>query len=66
MMTVDMTTHYNSDHNRSIFYDRNVRLWTLIRLDGEGYQFGDAEYRVHRSDAIAWLNEPNKQTPHSG
>ena len=54
--SIDMTTYYGSDHKRSIFYDPNIRLWTLIRLDGEGYQYGDAEYRVHRHDAIAWLN----------
>lgn len=27
-----------------IFYDRKLRLWTVLMLDEEGNQTGDAEY----------------------
>jgi hypothetical protein len=51
-----MKTHYNYEGNARIFYDRHIRLWTMIKLDDEGNQIGNAEYTPCRIEAKMWLS----------
>jgi hypothetical protein len=51
-----MKTHYNLERSAQIFYDRHLRLWTLIRLDAEGNQVGAADYTTCSIRAKMWLN----------
>jgi hypothetical protein len=51
-----MKTHYNYEGNARIFYDRHLRLWTMISLDLEGNQIGSADYTTSRERAFTWLS----------
>jgi hypothetical protein len=35
------------------FYDRAIRLWTLVLVDDGGNQIGDAEYAVRKTEVDA-------------
>ena len=51
-----MKAHYNLERSGMIFYDRHLRLWTMIRLDSEGNQIGSADYTSCSIQAKLWLN----------
>ena len=36
----------------TVFYDRNLRLWTAFEIDGNGYQTGAAEYDVRKDTLV--------------
>ena len=50
-----MQSHYSLDKLKKAFYDRQCRAWTMLELDGQGNQIGDAAYHVSRRIALAWL-----------
>lgn len=53
---MNMKTYYNADRTARIFYDTNIRLWTLVSLDLEGNQVGSADYTNSRERAFTWLS----------
>jgi hypothetical protein len=40
-----------------LFYDRSLRLWTLLWQDAEGNQIGDAEYFGTKPEALDWIKK---------
>ena len=50
-----MKTYYNADRSARIYYDPNLRLWTLTSHDLEGNQIGSADYTTSRDRAFTWL-----------
>ena len=34
------------------FYDRNIRSWTVYKVDKNDYQIGDADYYANRSGML--------------
>lgn len=52
-----MKTYYNADRSARIYYDPNLRLWTMISLDLEGNQVGSADYTTSRERAFTWLSQ---------
>jgi hypothetical protein len=40
---------------RRVWYDRRQRLWTMLKLDANGDQQGDADYTSNRELAFRWL-----------
>ena len=55
-----MKTYHNPERSRRAYYDPHLRMWTMIELDREGNQIGNAEYHVSRTTVFAWLKETNK------
>ena len=51
-----MKTYYNADRSARIFWDTNLRLWTMISLHLEGNQVGNADYTNSRERAFTWLS----------
>lgn len=51
-----MKTYENDGKSRRVWYDPCLRLWTLQCLDPAGYQVGEVEYAVTKSDAFEWLS----------
>ena len=47
------------DNNYQYFYDRNIRLWTIFKLDEKGCQVGNADYAHDKSNLKA--NYPKLQ-----
>lgn len=45
-----MKTYY--DNGYRYFYDWHLQLWTIYKIDIEGNQFGDADYKNNRKDLI--------------
>lgn len=50
-----MKSYYSSDKLKKAFYDPHCRTWTMLQLDAQGNQIGDAVYHASRSIAFAWL-----------
>lgn len=48
-------THKSKDGKRIAYYDRNLRLWTMLEHDENGAQVGEADYTVVKSQAMQWL-----------
>ena len=48
------------------WYDRSLRLWTILVQDEEGNQIGDAHYDVRISDARVTLEQLRKENPRAG
>jgi len=57
-----MKSHYSDDKLKKAFYDPQCRAWTMLEIDGQGNQIGDAVYHVSRSVAFAWLAREVKQS----
>jgi len=51
-----MKTYYNADRSARIFWDTNLRLWTMTSHDLEGNQIGSADYSNNRQRAFTWLS----------
>jgi hypothetical protein len=51
-----MKTYYNADRSARIFWDTNLRLWTMTSHDSEGNQIGSADYSNNRQRAFTWLS----------
>lgn len=45
------------------WYDRSLKLWTIIVKDEEGNQIGEAEYDVRISDVRVTLDRLKKDNP---
>ena len=39
------------------WYDRHTRLWTLQKMNKDGYQIGDAAYIYGKKDAMAYKKQ---------
>ena len=50
-----MKAYYNSGRTKRMFYDNPIRFWTMLEIDLDGNQIGDAAYHVSRRIAFAWL-----------
>ena len=47
-----------------LWYDRSIRLWTLIWTDEEDNQVGLAEYFPNKQEALDWImscQHPSRQ-----
>lgn len=51
-----MKTHENESRTRRVWFDRNLRLWTLQLLDENGDQVGSVDYTTSRTTALDWMN----------
>ena len=48
-------TYYSKDKTRCAWYDSSIRIWTLLNLDKEGNQVGDAQYHSEKIFAQRWV-----------
>ena len=48
----DMEEFDEKIHSIDTFYDRNIRFWTILLLNKERTQIGEAEYEPRRELAI--------------
>ena len=55
-----MKTYHNTDRSRRAYYDPHLRMWTMLELDREGNQIGNAEYHKSRTVVLGWLKETKK------
>ena len=66
-----MKQHENKTKTKRIFFDKQLRLWTMQNLDNNGNQIDGCQYEPNRKNAFNWLNEKNEhintqieKTPH--
>lgn len=45
------------------WYDRSLRLWTILLMDAEGNQIGNAEYDARISDALVTCSRLKAEHP---
>jgi hypothetical protein len=55
-----MKAHDNKTKTKRIWFDTQIRLWTLQNLDNQQNQIDNVEYEVNRKNAFEWLKEENK------
>jgi hypothetical protein len=47
------------------WYDRSLRLWTILKMDRDGNQIGDADYEPRIDDLNLTLDEMRKEYPNA-
>jgi hypothetical protein len=53
MIDADYKARTQTIHHVEIFYDRHIRMWTIIRRDPEDNQIGSADYSGSRAGACS-------------
>jgi len=40
------------DNNKRYWFDTNLRLWTVLNINQDGYQVGETEYFNNRTELL--------------
>jgi len=54
-----MKTYYNATKTKRIWYNQNIKTWTLQHIDVDGNQIANAEYCHLKTTAFKWLADAN-------